>query len=186
MPTRPSNSPNQPIGLIASPNTARANSATNRGWESINTDPRPAPVWPRPWASRAWNRAPSTRANSTNAARSAGSTRSDRPSRRAASSSTSPAGSKRRLASSRGSAPASSGFIAAIAVPQRAKGNSISGQRSRGERGAAGLAWTMERGEGRSTTGGPKAALFLRFAHPSPNPCPGPGAERPAAPWRGS
>jgi len=48
----------------------------------------------------------------------------------AASNSTPPAGSNRSQARVRGPAPSSSGFIAAMAVPQRAKGNSINSQRS--------------------------------------------------------
>ena len=44
IPAKPSIKPNQPTGLIASANRLRANKATISGWESIKTEPKPAPV----------------------------------------------------------------------------------------------------------------------------------------------
>ena len=130
IPNKPSSSPSHPTGLIASPNRLRASSATSRGCESINTEPRPAPVPPSPRANSPWKAVASTRVNNSSQPQSRRSTA--RPPRQswAASSSTAPAGSSRNQARVRGPAPASSGFIAAMAVPHSAKGRSINSQRS--------------------------------------------------------
>ena len=130
IPSRPSSSPSQPTGLIASPNRLRASRATSSGWESISTDPRPAPVPPRPRANRPWKAVASTRANSNSQPQSRRSTAIPPRQSWAASSTTPPAGSNRNQARVRGPAPSNSGFIAAIAVPHRAKGNSINSQRN--------------------------------------------------------
>ena len=52
IPSKPTSRPTQPTGLIASPNRLRASKATSKGWDSISTEPRPAPVPPRPRASK--------------------------------------------------------------------------------------------------------------------------------------
>ena len=52
IPAKPMASPIQPMGLIDSMNNARAIRATNRGWQSIRTEPRPAPVPSNPRANR--------------------------------------------------------------------------------------------------------------------------------------
>ena len=132
MPSTPSNRPTQPTGLMASPKRARASRATNKGWESIRTDPRPAPLRPRPMASSPWKRAPSTAANNNSQGQSWASTARGRPRATATASNTTPAGNRRRAATIRGWAPANKGVIAAIAVPQRAKGSNIRSQRMAG------------------------------------------------------
>ena len=146
IPSKPTSRPIQPTGLIASPNKLRASRATSSGWESINTEPRPAPVWPRPLANRPWNRLPSTRAKATNQGQSAAATRRERFSTTAANTTNAPAGSNRKSASSKGLAPSSRGFIAAIAVPQRANGSSIATVRSKGHGGAWGIKKTRPPG----------------------------------------
>ena len=52
IPTKPSTKPIHPIGLIASPNRILANKATIKGWESIRTEPKPAPVSINPLAKK--------------------------------------------------------------------------------------------------------------------------------------
>ena len=137
IPDKPSSRPNQPIGLMASPSSERAKSATSSGWESINTEPKPAPVRSSPSASRPWNRAPSTKANSSSHGQSRRSTCQGRCSSRAASSKITAAGRIRSQAKVSGEISCSSGFIAAIAVPQRAKGSSMASQVRRRVNGPA-------------------------------------------------
>ncbi len=102
IPAKPRAKPSQPNGLIDSANSHRARSATINGWESINTEPSPAPVPSIPLARKIWNKKASTRVNSTNQPRSPGSIRRERPSQGTATSRTAPAGRSLRQATSAG------------------------------------------------------------------------------------
>ena len=127
--SRKAKSQSEPLkGLIDSANKHRANKATSKGWQSINTEPSPAPVPSNPWANKPWKRQASTSVNRANQTKSRRSKERRRPLRRTQSSRANPAGSNRRLATSQLPPVVSSGAMAVIAVPQRTKGSTISNQ----------------------------------------------------------
>ena len=123
------------MGLIDSANNTLARSATSRGWESISTEPSPAPVSANPQANNPWNRQASTRVNRRNQGRSRPSRDQRRPLIAAQAISTKPAGSKRKAATNQGPPLTINGAIAVMAVPHSAKGSTISNQRRSGAMG---------------------------------------------------
>ena len=52
IPPKPKSNPNHPTGLIKLPKIALAKIATNKGWESISTEPKPAPVLEIPYVKK--------------------------------------------------------------------------------------------------------------------------------------
>ena len=107
---------------MLSPNSQLESRATAKGWESIITEPKPAPVLTKPSARKPWNSAASIKPNKLIHSHAAQPLGWGLPIAAATPSTSTPAGTNRTPAINNGVVCPIVPFIATIAVPQRKKG----------------------------------------------------------------